>query len=73
MTAPTLSGTPTVAANDKSWHRGDVVIGWTADDDRSGVASAPAPSTITSEGRGLKATATVSDRAGNSTTADSAW
>ncbi len=71
-TAPTLGGTPTVAANDKSWHRGDVVIGWTADDDRSGVASAPAPSTITSEGRGLKATATVSDKAGNSTTADSA-
>lgn len=71
-TAPTLSGKPTVAANGNSWYKGDVTIGWTADDDRSGVVSAPANSTITGEGPGLTDTATVTDKAGNSTTADSA-
>ncbi|WP_157695462.1 OmpL47-type beta-barrel domain-containing protein [Nakamurella panacisegetis] len=71
-TAPTLTGKPTVAANSNGWYTGDVTIAWTAADDRSGVASAPANSTITGEGSGLKDTATVSDKAGNSTTADSA-
>jgi hypothetical protein len=71
-TAPTLSGKPTVAANANGWYNGDVTIAWTAADDRSGVVSAPANSTITGEGSGLKDTATVTDKAGNSTTADSA-
>ena len=71
-TAPTLSGKPTVGANANGWYNGDVTIDWTANDDRSGVTTAPASSTITSEGTGLKATATVTDKAGNSTTADSA-
>jgi hypothetical protein len=71
-TDPTLSGKPTTAPNANGWYNGDVPIAWTADDDRSGVASAPANSTITGEGTGLKDTATVSDKAGNSTTADSA-
>ena len=71
-TAPTLSGKPTVAANANGWHRGDVTIDWTAADDRSGVVSAPANSTITGEGAGLRDTTTVADKAGNSTTADSA-
>ncbi|KRC88264.1 hypothetical protein ASE25_15580 [Terrabacter sp. Root85] len=70
-TAPTLSGKPTVAANGNGWYKGDVTIAWTATDDRSGVASAPANSTITGEGSGLKDTATVTDKAGNSTTEDS--
>ncbi|WP_270888869.1 OmpL47-type beta-barrel domain-containing protein [Pedococcus sp. 5OH_020] len=71
-TAPTLSGRPTVAANGNGWYKGDVTIDWTAADERSGIASAPANSTITGEGSGLKDTATVTDKAGNSTTADSA-
>ncbi len=71
-TAPTLSGKPATAANSNDWYKGDVTIDWTAADDRSGVASAPANSTITGEGSGLKDTATVADKAGNSTTADSA-
>ncbi|MEW1954389.1 PxKF domain-containing protein [Terrabacter sp. NPDC080008] len=71
-TAPTLSGKPTTAANGNGWYNGDVTIGWTAGDDRSGVASTPADSTITGEGTGLTATATVADKADNTFTADSA-
>ncbi len=70
-TAPTLSGKPTMAANADGWYSGDVTITWTAGDDRSGVAANSADSTIAGEGSGLTATATVSDLAGNDTTADS--
>ncbi len=70
-TAPTLSGKPTEAANGDGWYKGDVTVAWTAGDDRSGVVSTPADDTIKGEGRGLKATATVLDKAGNTTTADS--
>lgn len=72
QTDPTLSGKPTTAANGNGWYKGDVTIGWTAGDDRSGVVSTPANSTVTGEGANLKDTATVFDKAGNSTTADSA-
>lgn len=71
-TAPTLTGKPTTAANVNGWYKGDVTIDWTAADDRSGVLATPANSTISGEGNGLKETATVTDKAGNSTTADSA-
>lgn len=72
QTDPALSGKPTTAANGNGWYKGDVTIGWTAGDDRSGVVSTPANSTVTGEGANLKDTATVFDKAGNSTTADSA-
>lgn len=69
---PTLSGAPTAAANAAGWYNGDVTIQWTCSDPLSGVDGAcPAPSTISSEGSGLTAIASVSDRAGNSTTAAS--
>ncbi|HET7398023.1 MAG TPA: PxKF domain-containing protein [Intrasporangium sp.] len=71
-TAPTLSGTPTAAANDNGWYRGDVTIDWMAGDDRSGVVATPAQTTIKGEGSRLTDTATVTDKAGNSTTAASA-
>ena len=70
-TKPTLSGAPTSAANADGWYSGNVTIGWTAADDRSGIAAAPADSTITGEGTGLFATTSVTDKAGNSTSADS--
>ncbi|MDX6254024.1 MAG: large repetitive protein [Frankiales bacterium] len=70
-TAPTLSGKATVAANGNGWYNGDVNIDWTCADDRSGVATCPANSTITGEGSGLKDTASMSDKAGNGGTADS--
>ena len=72
-TAPTLSGTVTSDPNGAGWYRDDVVVRWTARDDLSGLdGPAPADSTIGSEGRGLTATAAVSDLAGNTTTATSA-
>jgi hypothetical protein len=67
-TAPSLSGTPTTAANSKGWYKGDVTIAWACGDDRSGVLTCPADSSITGEGVGLTSTRTVDDRAGNSTT-----
>jgi hypothetical protein len=71
--APTLSGAPTTAANANGWYMANVTIAWTAGDSLSGLAgTAPANSTITGEGSGLKASASVSDKAGNTTTADSA-
>lgn len=70
--APTLTGTATTAPNVNGWYHGDVSIRWTADDNRSGVVATPADSPITGEGEVLKETATVFDKAGNSTTADSA-
>ncbi|MEU4606332.1 PxKF domain-containing protein [Kribbella sp. NPDC023972] len=72
-TAPSLSGAPTTAANSFGWYNGDVAIAWTAADSLSGLANGtPANSTITGEGSGLKDITSVSDKAGNTTTADSA-
>src|SRR6476469_9881561 len=62
---PTLSGKPTSDPNGAGWFNHDVTIAWTATDTLSG-ASAPANSTISGEGAGLTATATTTDRAGNS-------
>jgi hypothetical protein len=72
-TAPSLTGTPTTAANLNGWYNGNVAIGWNASDATSGLASAvPTNSSITGEGSGLKASASISDIAGNITNADSA-
>ena len=72
-TAPTLTGAPTTPANGNGWYSGNVSIGWSAADALSGLAGAvPSNSTITGEGSGLKAAATVSDKAGNTTNANSA-
>jgi hypothetical protein len=70
-TAPSLSGAPTTQANVAGWYRGDVTIHWTADDGLSGIdpATLPADTVVTGEGRGLTSEATVSDKAGNSTSA----
>jgi hypothetical protein len=71
-TSPTLSGTPTTSPNGNSWYNGNVTIAWSASDPLSGLASAvPADSTITGEGTGLKASASIGDKAGNTTNADS--
>ena len=71
-TAPSLSGSPTTSANSNGWYNGNVAIHWTCSDSLSGInGSCPANSTISSEGSGLKATGSVSDKAGNSTSAQS--
>ncbi len=71
-TAPTLAGAPTSAANANGWYNGNVTIAWTCADTLSGIAgSCPANSTVAGEGMGLTVGATVKDRAGNTTNADS--
>jgi uncharacterized protein YjbJ (UPF0337 family) len=69
LTDPTLSGAATTAPNANGWYQGDVTIHWTADDALSGIEHAPANDALTGEGDSLGASASVSDRAGNSTTA----
>ncbi|OLE24309.1 MAG: hypothetical protein AUG44_19605 [Actinobacteria bacterium 13_1_20CM_3_71_11] len=66
-TPPTLTGSATADPNNEGWYRGDVTIHWTGDDGLSGIdpASQPADSVITGEGTNLGASATISDRAGN--------
>jgi hypothetical protein len=74
-TAPSLTGTPTTEPNAAGWYSGDVLVRWTATDEEGGSgidpATVPADSSITGEGEGLTASASVSDRAGNTTTASS--
>jgi len=72
-TPPSLSGSPTTAPNGAGWYNGDVTIQWEASDGLSGIdpSTIPADSVITGEGTGLYATASVSDKAGNTTTANS--
>jgi hypothetical protein len=73
-TAPALSGAVASGTlGDNGWYTSNVTIHWTASDALSGIdpATAPADSAITGEGQALKATASVSDKAGNQTFADS--
>jgi hypothetical protein len=72
--SPTLTGAATTVANGNGWYKGTVAIHWTPADDRSGVdpATVPGDSTITGEGSTLTASASVSDKAGNTGSATSA-
>jgi hypothetical protein len=70
--APSLSGAPTTSPNDAGWYNGDVTIQWTCGDTLSTVdGPCPTDSTISGEGIALIASASVSDKAGNSTNATS--
>ncbi|WP_246319502.1 OmpL47-type beta-barrel domain-containing protein [Nocardioides kongjuensis] len=62
-TAPVLTG-----SFPAGWHTGDVTVTWTCTDALSGVAGQPASSTVGGEGANLSATASCTDRAGNTTT-----
>ena len=71
--APTLSGAATTPPNAAGWYKDDVTIAWTASDALSGLAeNGPANSTITGQGDNLTASASVVDKAGNTTNATSA-
>jgi len=67
-TQPDLVGAPAVAPNANGWYRDDVSIQWSASDDLSGIdqSTAPADTLIAGTGDDLGASASVSDRAGNS-------
>ncbi|NKE56909.1 hypothetical protein FXN61_08690 [Lentzea sp. PSKA42] len=64
-TGPTLTATPSTTG----WSREDVEVTWVCTDGGSGVLSSPPPSTVTGEGANLSASATCTDKAGNTTTA----
>ena len=69
-TAPKLSGAATTTPNANGWYNGDVTIHWTCSDDLSGIAGGcPADQKLTGEGAAVTASASVSDVAGNTTTA----
>ena len=69
-TPPTLNGTATAPPNADGWYTSDVTIAWNCADVLSGVSgSCPTNSSITGEGFGLSAGASIADLAGNSTLA----
>ena len=72
--APILEGTPVGPPNGAGWYKSDVAVSWACSDALSGIAegACAANSVLTGEGAGLVAKASVSDRAGNLTQADSA-
>jgi hypothetical protein len=59
---------PTLPTAPSGWYPGNVTVGWVCSDQLSGLDSCPQATTINGEGTGLTATATASDRAGNTTT-----
>jgi hypothetical protein len=70
LTNPSLAGTATTDPNGNGWYRGDVVVHWTCSDALSGIdGDCPADSTVSGEGVDLSASRSVSDKAGNATTA----
>lgn len=66
-TPPTITGGPTVAANQFGWYNQPVTIAFTCTDALSGVASC-APIVLTQQGANQSATGTGTDKAGNSAT-----
>ena len=68
-TAPTISGTAAPAPNAANWNNTPVTVTWTCEDALSDIVSCPVPSTISGEGAGLTASASVSDNAGNTASA----
>ena len=72
-TAPNLSAAPTTVPNENDWYNTDVTLDWSADDVLSGLAGAvPSDSLLSTEGEGQTASASVTDKAGNTTSAISA-
>jgi hypothetical protein len=68
-TDPTISGSPTTAANANNWYKDDVSIKWTCYDALSGIVACPPNSVLGTEGSNLSATESVSDKADNSASA----
>ena len=67
-TAPSLSGAATSEPNAAGWYRDDVTVRWTAADALSGLAGpAPDDSVVVGEGGNLSASASATDKAGNTT------
>ena len=71
--APSLDGAALSPPNPAGWYNTDVPVRWSCADGLSGIPAGACPGngTISGEGTGLTAWATVSDRAGNRTAAAS--
>jgi len=69
-TTPTLSPTLTPQPNAAGWHKSDATVSFTCADSISGVASCPAPITVTTEGANQLISGTATDLAGNSASAN---
>ncbi len=63
--APTVTHTMSPLANETGWHREPVTVSFECADEDSGVASCPAPITITEEGAGQLLAVQAVDTAGN--------
>ncbi len=66
-TAPSLTATPNIAANENGWNNSDVTISFEGSDTLSGGVSNP-DSQVFAEGADQTATGSVTDLAGNTTT-----
>jgi hypothetical protein len=64
-TAPSITATAAPAANGNGWNNTDVTVTFTCADGLSGVASCPAPATVSAEGA-TTVSGTATDNAGNS-------
>jgi len=63
-TAPTISGSPSLAANANGWNNADVTVSFACSDALSGIASCSGPSTL-SEGANQSVAGDAADKAGN--------
>ena len=68
-TAPAVTGSQDPEANANGWNNTDVTITFACEDGLSGVALAPAPVTLSAEGKDQSATGNCTDKAGNSASA----
>jgi hypothetical protein len=64
-TAPSIAYTISPAANSASWRNQETTVTFTCSDTLAGVASCPAPVTVTADGAGQTVTGTAVDNAGN--------
>jgi alpha-tubulin suppressor-like RCC1 family protein len=68
-TRPTITATASPLPNANGWNNTDVTVTFTCSDSLSGIASCPAPVSVTTEGAGQTISETAVDKAGNTATA----
>jgi len=68
-TPPTITAFVSRPANAAGWYNADVVVSFTCSDLTSGIASCPAPVTVSTEGANQTITGTAVDGAGNTASA----
>ena len=64
-TPPTITASTSPAANANGWNNTNVTVTFICSDNLSGIASCPAPVTVTTEGVNQHLTGTATDKAGN--------